>query len=117
MHQIPMTAAWYPVVFPDRCDGCKGFEGPRCIEFCPHDVFNLVDNKAVVVNPQNCINGCIACMPLCPRKAIEFPERSTFREEEKVWTKSLRKATCRKCGKVFWTNDDKELCWECSSSS
>ena len=35
-------AAWYPTIFPDKCDGCAGFETPKCIEFCPHKVFGIL---------------------------------------------------------------------------
>ncbi len=86
------------------------------MEFCPHDVFALVDGKAMVANPQNCVEGCIACMPLCPKKAIEFPRHQGFRETEGSWSKGLKKVVCKKCGKSFWTNEDRELCWECSGS-
>lgn len=110
-----MTVTWYPIVFPDRCDGCQGLEKPRCVEFCPHGVFALRENKAVVASPQDCVEGCVACMPLCPRGAIEFPMRRVSKSGEKSWTEGLRKKTCRKCGRVFWTNEDRDICWECSS--
>jgi NAD-dependent dihydropyrimidine dehydrogenase PreA subunit len=112
-----MTITWYPTVFPDRCDGCQELDRPKCIEFCPHDVFALVDGKAMVVNPQNCVEGCVACMPLCPKKAIEFPRHQGFRKTEGSWSKGLKKVVCKKCGKSFWTNEDREFCWECSSST
>jgi len=111
-----MTVTWYPVIYPDRCDGCQGSDKPKCVEFCPHDVFHVRDNKVVVANPQNCVEGCVACMQLCPRKAIDFPSHKSYRRSEKAWTEGLRKAVCKKCGKAFWTNEDKDLCWECESS-
>ncbi|MBO3769813.1 MAG: hypothetical protein QXS51_03355 [Thermoproteota archaeon] len=110
-----MTTTWYPIVFPDRCDGCQGSK-PKCIDFCPHNVFALRGGKAFVANPQNCVEGCVSCMPLCPRKAIEFPLHRSFRICERSWTEGLKRITCRKCGRVFWTNEERDLCWECSSS-
>ncbi|MEM1547867.1 MAG: hypothetical protein QXU09_03765 [Thermoproteota archaeon] len=111
-----MTTTWYPVLFPEQCDGCQGSEKPKCIEFCPHNVFALRGGKAFVANPQNCVEGCVSCMPLCPRKAIEFPLHRSFRICERPWTEGLKRITCRKCGRVFWTNEERDLCWECSSS-
>lgn len=69
--------SWYPTVFPDKCDGCEGFEKPRCIEFCPNGVFELREGKAIVANPHNCVHGCVACESVCPKKAITFPQRIT----------------------------------------
>ncbi|MEM2981058.1 MAG: ferredoxin family protein [Thermoproteota archaeon] len=114
---MSMTTGWYPIVFPDRCDGCQGLEKPKCVEFCPHTVFALMGGKAVVANPQNCVEGCVACMPLCPRKAIEFPRHPGSRRGDRSWSEGLRRIVCRKCGRVFWTNEDRDLCWECSGSS
>jgi len=45
---LERQAAWYPTIFPDKCDGCAGFETPKCIEFCPHKVFGILDGKAIV---------------------------------------------------------------------
>lgn len=106
---------WYPVVFPNKCDGCQGLATPRCIEFCPHGVFTIVDGKAVVANPQNCIDGCVACRPLCPRGAIEFPQDLGFMKRDKAWTEGLKQRTCRKCGRIFWTDSDRDTCWDCSA--
>jgi len=107
-------SSWYPIVFPEKCDGCQGIEAPKCIEFCPHDVYALVDGKAIVARPQNCVNGCVACRPLCPRGAIDFPQDVGFmRGKDRAWSEGLRKLTCRRCGKVFWSNSETELCWNC----
>ena len=110
-----MTVTWYPIIFPDRCDGCQRLEKPRCIQFCPHNVFAIIDNTAVVVNPKNCVNGCTACRPLCPRKAIEFPQdRGFLQGKDRAWTAGFRKLTCKSCGKTFWADEEKDLCWDCS---
>ena len=94
------NAVWYPTVFPDRCDGCEGLEVPRCIEFCPHNVFGMRDGKAVVLKPQNCVYGCVACESVCPRKAIVFPQRTMTLPKTKKQDKGLlHKVECRICGK------------------
>lgn len=49
----------------DRCTGCG-----RCIEVCPHNVFELKDKKAVMINRDFCIE-CGACEKNCPFYAIE----------------------------------------------
>jgi len=75
------------------------------VEYCPNGVFAFINGKAVVANPQKCVSGCTACEPLCHKKAITFPKpqyaTSPIKTEEKGL---LRKTTCKKCGKVFWTN-------------
>jgi NAD-dependent dihydropyrimidine dehydrogenase PreA subunit len=106
-------ALWYPTIFPDKCNGCVGFEIPKCIEFCPHKVFGILNGKAIVVNPQNCVYGCIACEHVCPKKAIAFPQRMAFRQRVQKDKGLLRKVECRRCGKIFWTNEDTDLCFEC----
>jgi len=110
------NAVWYPTVFPDRCDGCEGLEVPRCIEFCPHNVFGIRDGKAVVLKPQNCVYGCISCESVCPRKAIIFPQRTMALPKTKKQDKGLlHKVKCRSCGKVFWTNRDVDICFDCEA--
>jgi len=110
-----VRSQWYPVVFPDKCDGCQGLDVPKCVEFCPHGVYAILSGKATVVNPQDCVNGCVACRPLCPKGAIEFPQDLGFMKKDKAWTEGLRQLTCTKCGKVFWTDSDRDTCWDCSA--
>jgi len=110
------NAVWYPTVFPDRCDGCEGLEVPRCIEFCPHNVFGIRDGKAVVLKPQNCVYGCVSCESVCPRKAIVFPQRTMALPKIKKQDKGLvHKVVCRICGKVFWANTDVDICFDCEA--
>ncbi|MGD9566899.1 MAG: mercury methylation ferredoxin HgcB [Sedimentibacter sp.] len=49
----------------DRCTGCG-----RCIEVCPHNVFELKDKKAMMINRDFCIE-CGACVKNCPFHAVE----------------------------------------------
>jgi len=117
---LPMernAAAWYPTVFPDKCNGCEGLEAAKCIQFCPHDVFEIRNEKAVVVKPQNCVYGCIACESVCPKKAITFPQRVALTPKAKPKDKGLlHKVKCRKCENIFWTNRDTDLCFECEAA-
>ena len=46
------------------CVGCG-----RCPEVCPHQVFKLVDKKAVIRDRNACME-CGACALNCPVKAI-----------------------------------------------
>ncbi|MEM3464056.1 MAG: hypothetical protein QXL91_04250 [Candidatus Bathyarchaeia archaeon] len=107
---------WYPTIFPEKCDGCIQFGKPKCVEFCPNGVLIFKDGKAVVAYPHKCVNGCTACEPLCHKKAITFPKRDFAFTPAKSEEKGLlRKATCVKCGKTFWTNRDVDLCFDCET--
>jgi NAD-dependent dihydropyrimidine dehydrogenase PreA subunit len=48
----------------DKCIGCK-----MCTYVCPHNVFETVEKKAVIQNPDNCME-CGACMKNCASEAI-----------------------------------------------
>jgi len=109
-----MSGAWYPTIFPEKCDGCAKYGAPKCIEYCPNGVFALGEGKAVVANPHKCVNGCTACEPLCHKKAISFPKRaSTFTSVTLKSKDLLRKTVCVKCGKEFWTNRESDICMDC----
>jgi NAD-dependent dihydropyrimidine dehydrogenase PreA subunit len=64
--QIP----WFPIINPERCDDCL-----KCLEFCPYDVYEEVEEKLDVARPLNCLVGCSRCQPVCPQNAIHFMER------------------------------------------
>ncbi len=49
----------------DKCTGCG-----NCIEVCPHNVFKLLDKKALIVIRDACME-CGACRINCPAGAIE----------------------------------------------
>jgi NAD-dependent dihydropyrimidine dehydrogenase PreA subunit len=52
----------------EKCDG-DGI----CVDVCPVEVFELKDEKAVVVDNDACIE-CRACEVQCPNNAIEIIE-------------------------------------------
>ncbi len=49
----------------EKCTGCG-----RCIEVCPHHVFELEEKKALINHLNSCIE-CGACVKNCPFKALE----------------------------------------------
>ena len=55
-----------PKVLADKCTGVG-----KCAEVCPMNVFDIVDGKAVVARPNDCIE-CHACENACPNSAIKF---------------------------------------------
>jgi NAD-dependent dihydropyrimidine dehydrogenase PreA subunit len=52
------------VYTPEKCNGCA-----RCVEVCPHAVFQMNGRKAVLVHLQNCME-CGACQMNCVTGAI-----------------------------------------------
>lgn len=52
----------------EKCDGCG-----TCVDVCPVEVFELKNNKSVVVNLDECL-VCRACEVQCPNSAIEIIE-------------------------------------------
>jgi ferredoxin len=61
------------VVVTDNCRLCRFTE---CVDVCPAACFHI-DDKMVYVDPEECID-CLACIVVCPVKAIykenELPE-------------------------------------------
>lgn len=49
----------------DRCTGCR-----RCLEVCPHDVFEAVGRKVQLKDRNSCME-CGACALNCPTAAIK----------------------------------------------
>lgn len=48
----------------ERCIGCG-----NCVTVCPHRVFQLADNKAIVSDINGCME-CGACALNCPVEAV-----------------------------------------------
>jgi len=55
-------------VDPGKCDGCG-----TCVSVCPVGVYELKENKSVVVNNDVCL-VCKACETQCPKSAITVQE-------------------------------------------
>ena len=50
----------------EKCDGCG-----ICIDTCPVEVFEMVEEKSTVKNEGECL-ACRACEIQCPNVAIEI---------------------------------------------
>jgi len=62
-----MSKTWYPMINYEKCIECGA-----CIRKCPHGVYDKTSSTPIVVNPNNCIQGCKGCGRLCPTGAIEY---------------------------------------------
>lgn len=49
----------------DKCTGCG-----KCIEVCPHKVFDLENGKSKIIEKDRCME-CGACAKNCPLHTIE----------------------------------------------
>lgn len=76
---------WCPRLDYSKCNDCMD-----CVEFCPHDVFEIRENetpKLIVKNPHNCVVFCRACSKTCGPDAIAFPDK----KETTAYIKQIRK--------------------------
>lgn len=48
----------------EKCIGCK-----KCLEVCPHGVFDINDTKVKIIDKDMCME-CGACAKNCPADAI-----------------------------------------------
>ena len=53
-----------PEVDAEKCVGCG-----ECVEICPVEIYELKDEKSVVVKEEECL-GCESCVEVCEQKAI-----------------------------------------------
>jgi ferredoxin len=72
------TMAFMTVVVTGNCRKCRFTE---CVDVCPAACFHG-DEDMVYVNPLECVD-CMACIVVCPVKAI-FPEQEVP-EPEREW--------------------------------
>lgn len=49
----------------EKCTGCR-----MCIMVCPHEVFELIEKKATIIDRDRCME-CGACMRNCSEGAIK----------------------------------------------
>jgi NAD-dependent dihydropyrimidine dehydrogenase PreA subunit len=60
---------WHIDVDEEKCNGCN-----ECVEGCPGEVYELIDNKAKPVNNEEC-HGCFTCVELCEEDAITVEDK------------------------------------------
>ena len=53
------------IVDVEKCNGCES-----CVEECPSEAIEMVDDKAVI-NVETCVD-CGACVDACPSEAISM---------------------------------------------
>lgn len=74
---------WSPRIDYDKCNDCM-----ECVKFCPHNVYEISeDKKLIVTNPANCVVFCRACAKACGPDAIDFPNKN----ETTAHIKAIRK--------------------------
>ena len=61
------TMAAIPGIDFEKCTGCGD-----CVELCPTNVVELVQDKAMIVRPEDC-NYCTDCEVFCSSGAIRCP--------------------------------------------
>jgi formate hydrogenlyase subunit 6/NADH:ubiquinone oxidoreductase subunit I len=72
-----MDSIFLPQINSIQCIGCE-----LCVRACPHQVLDMVDHVAAVVNPDACTYSGV-CQEICPTEAISLVyEIVLFREEE-----------------------------------
>ncbi|MBA7520376.1 Ferredoxin-2 [subsurface metagenome] len=54
------------IVDESCCVGCGA-----CVDVCPEDVYELIDDIAKTVNKDNCTD-CGLCIDECPSECIDF---------------------------------------------
>ena len=57
-----------PSVDAGKCTGCE-----ECVDVCPTEVFEMKDEKSVVVEADECL-GCESCVEVCESDAIAVEE-------------------------------------------
>lgn len=63
-----MSKNWYPVIDYEKCISCYS-----CVEFCPHGVYEIINERVEVTHPENCVDFCKGCLKgACTQKAISF---------------------------------------------
>ncbi len=57
-----------PIVDVNKCTGCE-----ECVDVCPVEVFEMKDEKSIVVQAEECL-GCESCIEVCESDAITIEE-------------------------------------------
>lgn len=80
---LPFTPIWIKLKFKtkkfyakDNCVGCK-----KCVNVCPLNNINLIDNKP---SWGNSCTHCMACISNCPKEAIEYGTITLKKEKYRI---------------------------------
>lgn len=57
-----------PYIDEELCIGCE-----ECVDICPDEVLEIIDEKASVVEDEECV-GCESCVEVCEQEAITVEE-------------------------------------------
>jgi formate hydrogenlyase subunit 6/NADH:ubiquinone oxidoreductase subunit I len=79
-----MSSIFLPQINSAKCIGCE-----LCIRACPHQVLDLVQQVAAVVNPDACTYSGI-CQEICPTEAISLVYEIVLFQEAETMTNVLR---------------------------
>lgn len=82
-----MISDFLPKIDATKCIGCE-----ICVKLCPNNVFSLINDTAVITNPEAC-DYVGACQEICPTEAISLTYELVFptTNEEDVKGGSMRK--------------------------
>jgi len=64
---------WWPTIDYEKCNFCM-----ECDNFCPHNVYEKIEDqekKLIIKNPYNCVVFCRACAKACALDALTFPDK------------------------------------------
>ncbi len=60
---------WHISVDKEKCKGCG-----ECVDGCPGEVYELIEDKSTPVNSDEC-HGCFTCVELCEEDAITVEDK------------------------------------------
>ena len=52
-------------------EACRGIDCLDCLDICPMNVFDTVDDVLIIKKLDNCC-GCQVCVDVCPNNAISI---------------------------------------------
>ena len=81
---------WAPTIDYTKCNYCM-----ECVEFCPHQVYEVRENeekRLIVKNPNNCVVFCRACGKTCGPDALSFPNKNDTTKRIKEIRKEMEQS-------------------------
>ena len=56
------------IIDEEKCVGCG-----ECVDICPNEVLEIIDELAVPIEGEECV-GCESCVEVCEQEAIALEE-------------------------------------------